>query len=288
MCNYYNIHFFVFTYEDVDIKNNSIQGVFFKNGKWIKQVTDFPDVVDNVPMDRKKYPKVFDALSKKSIMTTPGLGSKSFIYDKMRTSDKLKKYLIPFKSISSYSDLEELLISYKSVIIKPHLSNQGKGIFKMDIDKHSVNISTDTEKWSIPLSQLSDFYYKELKNINTVAQHFINSKTKDGSPFDIRVHVRKVSNHNWRKVAMYPRIGIYINITSNVNSGGAISPLVPFLKKNFQKSWINIKEDLDLLYEEIISSIEGLFNKNILVLVRYFRLLILCIKRWNSCLKHLF
>ncbi|SCU36845.1 Uncharacterised protein [Staphylococcus xylosus] len=63
---------------------------------------------------------------------------------------------------------------------------------------------------------------------------------------------------------MYPRIGIYI--TSNVNSGGSISPLVPFLKKSFQKSWLNIKEDLDLLYEEIISSIEGLFNKNIDVL----------------------
>jgi hypothetical protein len=37
MCNYYNMNFFVFTYDDVDIENKSIQGLFFENGTWVRK-----------------------------------------------------------------------------------------------------------------------------------------------------------------------------------------------------------------------------------------------------------
>ncbi|PTJ44823.1 hypothetical protein [Mammaliicoccus sciuri] len=56
--NFYNIDFFVFTYDDVDLENETIDGLFFEDGQWVKKRTEFPDTVDNVPMDKRKYPEI--------------------------------------------------------------------------------------------------------------------------------------------------------------------------------------------------------------------------------------
>jgi hypothetical protein len=62
---------------------------------------------------------------------------------------------------------------------------------------------------------------------------------------------------------MYPRVGIYKKITSNVNNGGAISPLIPFLKKNLKHSWLPVKENLDSLFNNVTDRIEKIFGFDI-------------------------
>jgi hypothetical protein len=165
-----------------------------------KKKTGFPDVVDNVPMDKKRYQKIFSELSKVSIMTTPALGSKSHIYNKLKTDKKLYEYLIPFEEISQYQDLELFLTKYKSIIIKQSLSNQGKNIFKVEMRNEKVYISTDTKSWSLPTQHLSTFFSNELEGKQLIVQPLIKSLTKDGNPFDIRIHTRKYLNNSWKKL----------------------------------------------------------------------------------------
>lgn len=258
---YYDIDFFVFTYDDVDLENETIDGLFFEGGRWIKKRTEFPDIVDNVPMDKRKYPEIFKALKRKAIFTTPGLGSKSFIFNKMKESKKFEDMIIPTDEVVSYDDLQNYLEKYKKIVLKPTLGSKGRNIFVLNLSDDKVNVLNDDKSWTI--DELETFYTESISEEKYVAQPFIQSQTIENNPFDIRLHVRKNQKGNWEKVEIYPRIGVGKNITSNVSQGGGVAMLTPFLERNFEENWKDIRNDLNSLCKTIPLNFEKLYNFDI-------------------------
>lgn len=260
---YYDIDFFVFTYDDVDLENETIDGLFFEGGRWIKKRTEFPDIVDNVPMDKRKYPEIFKALKRKAIFTTPGLGSKAFIFNKMKESKKFEDLIIPTDEVASYDDLQNYLQKYKKIVLKPTLGSKGRNIFVLNLSDDKVNVLNDDKSWTIDNDELETFYTESISEEKYVAQPFIKSQTIENNPFDIRLHVRKNQKGNWEKVEIYPRIGVGKNITSNVNQGGGVAMLTPFLERNFEENWKEIRDELNSLCKTIPLNFEKLYNFDI-------------------------
>src|SRR5699024_9385464 len=95
---------------------------------------------------------------------------------------------------------------------------------------------------------------------NYVCQKYVSSRTKQGDPFDCRIHVQKAEKGEWAVLKNYIRIGIGQKVISNVNQGGGISDLVPFLKANFENQWKEISKDIKELTETLPSKIESLID----------------------------
>ncbi|MCG1210243.1 YheC/YheD family protein [Staphylococcus epidermidis] len=259
ICQYNKINFFYFSPEDVDIRNKKINAQVFKHGKWVRKIVDYPDIVDNEPM-KISNKKIYSSLKEISIFTTNPLGGKNKVFNLLKQSKLFDDVLIPYKLVKNIDDILPFLNSYPKILLKPVFSNQGRNIVAIMRKENKYQLIND--------NFIKDYKYEELiKHINQnylnpahICQPFIESKTKEGYPFDVRLHVRKNTHGQWEKVKIYPRIGIGRNITSNISQGGAISPIVPFLKTNFKNNWLEIKNKLELLCKTFPSRFESLYN----------------------------
>ncbi|MCF2620996.1 YheC/YheD family protein [Collinsella tanakaei] len=77
-----------------------------------------------------------------------------------------------------------------------------------------------------------------------MAQKYISSRSAAGDPFDCRVHMEKNGSGEWEPASMLVRIGIGQKIISNINEGGGMAELEPFLKANRPDCWELIVERL--------------------------------------------
>ncbi|WP_353420114.1 hypothetical protein [Staphylococcus coagulans] len=69
VCQHHQIDFFYFSPEDVDVKNKKINSQFFINGKWLRKLVNYPDVIDNEPM-RSANEGIYNSLKENAILTT--------------------------------------------------------------------------------------------------------------------------------------------------------------------------------------------------------------------------
>src|SRR5699024_11381560 len=66
-------------------------------------------------------------------------------------------------------------------------------------------------------------YFNELMEKSTfIVQQYIKSRTIDGHPFDIRVHMMKNEENEWEFVYKYQRIGLNYYETILIYAGGYI------------------------------------------------------------------
>lgn len=78
-----------------------------------------------------------------------------------------------------------------------------------------------------------------------VVQEFIVSKTNNGAPFDVRIHVLKDDKGSWNIANIYPRIGSVDGITSNLSSGGSTSTWASFFRNEFPEyEWKDFNKEL--------------------------------------------
>lgn len=262
VCQHYQIDFFYFSPEDVDIKNKKINAQFFEKGKWIRKTVDYPCVVDNEPM-KSVNKELYSSLKEKAKLTTNPIGGKSKVFRLLENSHLFEDVLIPYVLVEKPDDVLLFLNKYNKILLKPVFSNKGRNIIVIEQLGDVYRLMND--------SIATDYSYEELISImksnylkpTYICQPFIESKTKDGSPFDIRLHVRKNENGKWQKVKIYPRIGLGKNITSNISQGGGISPIVPFLQSNFGEEWRKIKDKLEHLCKSFPNRFESLYNYNL-------------------------
>src|SRR5699024_11271563 len=77
-------------------------------------------------------------------------------------------------------------------------------------------------------------YLNELLDKGTfIVQQYINTRTIDGQPFDIRVHMMKGGEGEWSFVDIYPRIGVRYATISVTSKGGYVGRIPGFLGRNF-------------------------------------------------------
>lgn len=239
--------FFFFNPKDVDINHKNINGLFLKNGKWTRMVTEFPDVIDNSP-SKKISKNIYQELEKTIPFTMHRIGNKDFV-SKRLINEKYAELVIPYRDLKNISDVKEMLSVHSRIIIKPSGGNRGKGIIYIEKkdDKYTIkaaeNINTYNE------TEFEKYIY-ELTNKKYIVQNYISSVTKSSLPFDIRIHVRRGEEGNWQSVKIYPRIGSGKSVESNLSQGGSIAQIVPFLKYNFTEKWKEILAELRTLSKE--------------------------------------
>ncbi|AYU54137.1 YheC/YheD family protein [Staphylococcus debuckii] len=259
ICMHYGIKFFYFSPSDVDLINKKINGQFFEKGKWVRKIVDYPDVVDNEPM-KMKNKKIYNNLKETSIFTTNPLGGKNKVFRMLKESQLFEDVLIPYILVRNPDDVLSFLNRYNKILLKPVFSNQGRNIIVIEKAGNSFKLLDDRISKSLTYNELIELLNQKYMNPTYICQPFINSKTIEGSPFDIRLHVRKNSEGRWEKVKIYPRIGMGKNITSNISQGGGISPIVPFLQHNFGNEWKKIKNKLELLCRSFPTRFESLYD----------------------------
>ncbi|MDO0962934.1 YheC/YheD family protein [Staphylococcus haemolyticus] len=262
VCQHYQINFFYFSPEDVDTKNKKINAQFFEKGKWIRKKVDYPCIVDNEPM-KSVNKELYASLKEDSILTTNPIGGKSKVFRMLENSGLFEDVLIPYVLVEKTDDVLLFLKRYNKILLKPVFSNQGRNIIVIEQLGDVYRLMDDNVTTEYSYAELIDILNLKYLNPTYICQPFIESKTKEGSPFDIRLHVRKNENGEWQKVKIYPRIGMGKNITSNISQGGGISPIVPFLQSNFGGEWKKIKDKLELLCRTFPNRFESLYNYNL-------------------------
>lgn len=259
ICNNFGVDFFFFNPQDVNFETKTINGQFYINGRWRRQETGFPLAVDNEVLHDQSF---MQALDKECYLTCHFIGSKRQVFERLKKAGGFEDVLIPFIPVKTVTDVYDFMEEHGHVLLKPIVSNQGRDIYTIHWIDEGVQIYTDSSVEALTKAAFEDFFEKIIKPRGYLAQPFIESKDKQGNPFDIRMHVRKNLYGLWQPAAIYPRIGIGKGITSNISQGGGVSPLKPFLKANYGESWQQAHETILKVSHWFPKKFEALYDVN--------------------------
>lgn len=232
---------FFFRSEDIDLEKKIINGFYYnKEGEYSRKKYKYPDVIIDRLRRRgqEEYQHVYDEFIDIPFNNIRDGGSldKSDIYRIVSTSPVFKEVLIPYKDINSLGDILSFLDEHNKIILKPTVASFGDGvvsIVKRAEDNYLVRPG-NIEKYDMNFDALVQFlenYLIECDGI--VVQKFIESKTEQGSPFDIRIHVLKNAKAEWNIANIYPRLGKVGGVTSNLSGGGSTTSWITFFKDQF-------------------------------------------------------
>lgn len=248
VAGHYGIKLLYFNCEDIDMDNKKITGKVLQGDKWIEVIEDIPKFIDMKSTlynfkEKREYIKFLKQHTKVSVDKRIPI-PKDQLNHIFNNNPKISKYLIPSIEIIDFKDVLSFLNNYKSIVIKPVFSNQGKNIYKITKDRNKYIVSYLKEDVVKTKKELKEFYDKNISPSRHMAQKFIYSKNLEGHPFDCRVHVEKNGRNRWRNVKNYIRIGVGQSVISNVNQGGGVANIKDFLKANYKENWEFILEEI--------------------------------------------
>lgn len=241
ICNHFGLDFFFFNPQDVNFETKTINGLFYINGRWRRQETGFPLAVDNEVLQDQAF---MQALDQECYLTCHFIGSKRQVFERLAKAKGFEELLIPFTTVKTMNDVEQFMEEHSHILLKPIVSNQGREIYTLHAVDEGIQVYTDSSSEILTKAEFVDFFEKIIQPRKYLAQPFIESKDKEGNPFDIRMHVRKNLYGIWEPAAIYPRIGIGKEITSNISQGGGVSPLNSFLAANYGEKWQEVQETI--------------------------------------------
>lgn len=258
------IDFVYFNSSGVDLNTKKIVGHTLVDNKWRKIKTRMPSIID-VNAYALKYKSEILHLAKHSYLTDNGTNrlTTEIILNELKKDSELKKYVPTSIVCSSFSDIKEFLALYKEIIISPIDKNSEQNAYYIISNTSSGNTTTyivknNTIHSKITLDKLQALYNQDISGMNYVVQQFISSKTKNGDPFDCRIHLEKNRRGNWVIAKNYIRIGLHENANSILkqdNSSG-IAEADVFFKANYPESAKEIIEKLNNLGKEIALKVE--------------------------------
>ncbi len=268
VAHYENVQFYTFTPEDIDYSEMLIKGEFYENGKWISKIIEYPNVI----YDRFRlkgitgFNDVYEELEGIPF-TNEFFGnpiSKLEVYNKLKSTGKLNDIIIPYKKIEKIRDIFQYIDKYGEVIIKPEIGSFARGVHYIakqeDNNYFIAEKSIEMEYNEIALRR----YLNELLDSNTfIVQRYINTRTIDGNPFDIRVHMMKDGKNEWSYVNIFPRIGVNHVASTGFFDGSYRGEFTGFIKRNFkQLEPEQVKKNIKLLTSKVTNIFTELFTNS--------------------------
>lgn len=247
--------------EDIDINNNIVKGQLFDGDNWLEVETTIPILIDSNPDCFKlKNRKVMQYLRKNVYLTYDKKNSKNkhLLQEALKKDEKFSHLVIPTLTVKNFNDILFFLNQYSIIVMKPINSQKGRGVYILKKDGDDYTLGYQKKDQKLNLDELKLFYEEMMKTRKYILQKYIDSRTKSGDPFDCRVHVQKNGEGEWVVARNYIRIGIGQKVISNVNQGGGISDLIPFLKANFGDQWKEINKKINHLANTLPYKIESL------------------------------
>ncbi|MBO0992234.1 YheC/YheD family protein [Bacillus sp. SD088] len=263
-----NVHFYYFTPKDIDYDEMRIRGYFYENKQWVPRVVEYPDVIyDRLRLRGiKGYKTIYEELEGIPF-TNEFFGnsiSKLEVYDKLSSTNLLEDAIIPYQRVDRVKDIFHYIQHYGRVILKPEVGSFASGVHYIEkknaLDYFVAIGEKETHFNELTLGQ----YLRELiKKGPFIVQQYIETRTMDDQPFDIRVHMMKDGNGEWSFVNIYPRIGIHNAVISSTGNGGYIGEILGFLKRNFKEVDAGkLKEKIEKISLEICTLVENSYDIN--------------------------
>ena len=266
---YEKVNFFYFSPNDIDYDEMLIKGYFYENNNWVAKVVEYPDVIyDRLRLrGYRNYNLVYSEFEGIPF-TNEFFGnsiSKLEVYDKFKYTGKFNDFIIPYQAVSRLKDIFNFLQTFNAIIIKPEVGSFAIGVHyvtKKSVDKYQMVVGN--KKYNYDEIEMTRYLRDLLKNGKYIVQQYINTRTKDEQPFDIRVHLMKDGNGMWSCVNAYPRIGINYATISSTGNGGYIGEIQGFLDRNFSKeNGKQITKKIQDLSLSVAKEFEKLFEKNL-------------------------
>ncbi|WP_163969624.1 YheC/YheD family protein [Oceanobacillus halotolerans] len=247
---------------DVDVNANMVEGKLFKHNTWVPVRTQLPPFIDIDPYCfHKKSKPIMNYLRVKTILSYDKKNSlnKSKLQKELKKDGQFSHLVLPTARIKSLADIETYLEKYSSIVIKPVYGEKGKGVYLLHSKENENTYILQYRKDEKTLTKegLRRFFENKIQNKKYIVQKYVTSRTIQGDPFDCRIHVQKNGQGEWCIAKMLIRIGIGQKVISNVNQGGGISEVEPFLKANFGDNWDTIMDKLTELGKTLPYKIEA-------------------------------
>jgi glutathione synthase/RimK-type ligase-like ATP-grasp enzyme len=240
------IHFFYFSFNNVDFDNMKINGWIYEEGKWNQKHVDFPAVVINSCNPKTENQKIIlNKIKKYAILTSFPVGNKMKVYKKVKKAKVFANYLIPSTTLQKSEDLISFLNNQPRAVIKPLSGNQGKKVFFIEKAEELYRVTEGLNTMYMNEKELTRYVHPLITVQKFLIQPFIECKTKNGLTYDFRLHVQKNGQGKWEINLIYPRISGNAKMISNISSGGYRGELTSFLKDEFDDNAEKIKEGLE-------------------------------------------
>ncbi|WP_019378062.1 YheC/YheD family protein [Virgibacillus halodenitrificans] len=267
LCKYYGMDLIYIRPRDIDMNTNKVQGKMLVNDEWLTVQTDLPEFIDISPYCFK-HKEIMNYLRGKVILSDTGLNllGKEKLQQVLKEDRNFSKYVIPTKSADNIENIYELLKKFSTVVMKPIGGEKGKGVYILRKDEKTFTLGHKKEERKLNEKEFEKFYNDNIKNSRYIVQKYIKSRTKNGDPFDCRLHVEKNGEGKWVLAKKYIRIGIGQKVISNVNQGGGIADTKAFLMANFGDDWARINKKLNQLAVTLPYKIEKMRNTSMMTL----------------------
>lgn len=259
-----NAELLFFSPSCVDFEKRKINGFIFKGGKWRQVQERFPDVIYNAgsPAKLATSQDVIDQLIKEIPFTTHSVGHKMSVYKRLKKAGTFSEYLIPSIVIPSSKELVAFMSQYPTIVFKPIDGHQGQGVTYIEKLSNNYLVKYNGQQFFYTDSQLKQFVSIRLTEKQYLAQPYICSRTKNGMPFDLRLHVQKNGQGQWIITMMYARISRNQSIVTNLSSGGYRVLIEKFLRENYPLHANSRKHQLESFALHLAKHLDNLQMEN--------------------------
>ncbi|MCR4158859.1 YheC/YheD family protein [Kerstersia gyiorum] len=225
---------FYLSYRDQALVDGEATGFVFDGGGWRRQRRTLPAVIDNAPPNTRRQMALAEQLAQHSKLLCHRLGGKGVTLDLLARHKQASKLLIPSAPLALEA-LQDMLRQFGAVVVKPYRSNRGRNVFRLSVhDAGAYLLEEDQGRQLLDDAGLAAFCAGKAAALWMV-QRYIDSRSAEGKPFDIRVPIFRAKQGAWKVARKYVRIGAG-NLTSNLATGGVAADADEFLAQHYGKA----------------------------------------------------
>src|SRR5690625_2598803 len=254
-----NTEIFFFSSEGVNLDNKQVNADIFIDGKWDKVKRPFPSVIHNIGVSSRAQQSITERkLRRKLPFTSFGIGNKLHLPKKMIQYRKFVDLFVPFKIATNKTVVYDFLTENESAVFKPLMGRQGQNIYFVRKRGNRYHLLDHRKDQIFNQSKFEDWINSTILNNKDsyMVQRYINCRTKDNEPYDIRAHVQKDGEGKWQLTRIYPRIGHKDSILSNISRGGRTEELSTLFTEQFGVKGKQYERDVQELAMELTTHLD--------------------------------
>ncbi|MCS1351859.1 YheC/YheD family protein [Mechercharimyces sp. CAU 1602] len=135
------------------------------------------------------------------------------------------RHYVPETRCYSWKNVKEMIEQYASLYLKPQIGWQGRGILRIDRTPSNYILRTlDQTFHCCDLPELKKTLRLQMNDQSYIIQQGIESLTKDGRPFDLRIHTVRLKQR-WIFAGIVGKIAPQEYIVTNRHRGGKATPM---------------------------------------------------------------
>lgn len=231
---------YVLAAKDLKLSAKRVKGYGYspEEKEWTRQWFPLPQVIYNrIPQrEDERRPsvrkKIAACLKHPDIhLFNPYFFNKRLLFNWLKKNQGTRTLVPRTRRMRSSRSLEEMLLQYHSLYLKPESGKAGKGIMLLQLDEGEIkpyrltiqgvkqrNIVYRTAKLPLLWKRIK----RETEKTPYIVQQAIELASYNGRQFDLRTLVQKNGKGSWLVTGIGARLAGYHRITTHVPQGGSV------------------------------------------------------------------